>query len=69
MAHTTGLSARGIAVMSLDPVASELTKLALGSSTGPYCCYKSTKNCVRRQLTDVYISVLKYKDCSCQELF
>lgn len=44
MALTTGLGARGIAVMSLDPVANELIKLALGSSTGPCCCYKSTKN-------------------------
>lgn len=29
MASITGLGARGIAVMSLDPVASELTRLAV----------------------------------------
>lgn len=46
MTSITGLGARGIAVMLIDPVASRLTMLQLVSTTGPYCCYKSTKNCL-----------------------
>lgn len=43
MASITGYGATGVAVMSLDPVASKLAKLALRSRKGPLLLQRHLK--------------------------
>lgn len=67
MASITGLDSRRIAVMQLDPIASRLIRLQLVSTTGPCCCYKSTK--AESQIDWQPLTTLRINVCNNEGLF